>query len=518
MKPGRDTVVIAAGIAVVVFAAIRLYSEFNRRIGSETSRAVGTITYRYRVAQRRHSSPVVWENVEQRDTVFNRDTIRTDNLSEAIVTLGDGTKIELDPESMIVLKIDEESQEIEFLNGSIVVNPGTAGDRLRINNSGRIISDLSGRLRAAILGESMEITGSPAFLDFQGNRRHLQAGLITRVQGKSLNLFTAEISLKFPDDNERYFTDSASRDVNFRWERPDQSVSTIEIADDREFQKIRFRDKISDRTTTISLTEAIYYWRILDENGRFSEIRKFRIIQNPQLTVISPEDGRSFNSDSGNPEIYFSWNVPALSVKYRLEVSRDREFKAHVVDTNVFRNGITQSFQPGEYFWRLSAQGAFPEAVSRSPVMAFIVKPPPGTTTAPENKTGSENRETAASENSTIIPAVENLQLIFPEPGAVIDMSQRDSIPFRWKKMDGNIRYFFKLYNVTAGRILVAQTTTERTDFSFADLSKLDTGRFAWSVEASGEDGRDISRAEGEFSIVLTEQLEKPEFNIKENH
>lgn len=83
--------------------------------------AVGNITFKYRTAQRKFSDHMIWQDVEQDFPIFNQDSVRTDELSEAIVTLKSGTKFELDPRSMIVIHLKEGDELLKLEEGSVKI-------------------------------------------------------------------------------------------------------------------------------------------------------------------------------------------------------------------------------------------------------------------------------------------------------------------------------------------------------------------------------------------------------------
>ncbi len=62
---------------------------------------------------------MIRQDVEQNFPIFNQDSVRTDELSEAIVTLKSGTKFELDPRSMIVIHLKEGDELLKLEEGSV---------------------------------------------------------------------------------------------------------------------------------------------------------------------------------------------------------------------------------------------------------------------------------------------------------------------------------------------------------------------------------------------------------------
>ncbi len=93
---------------------------------------IGTLTYKKYKAQRKFDSQVVWGEIEASSVITNRDTIRTAELSDAIVTLKDGTKIELAENSMVYLDFSDKDINVNFAYGSISANKA-GGDKNNLN-------------------------------------------------------------------------------------------------------------------------------------------------------------------------------------------------------------------------------------------------------------------------------------------------------------------------------------------------------------------------------------------------
>ena len=98
--------------SILAACSYYLYLDFNAKPGLRGAEKQGFITFKYKVAQRKFPSRMIWEDVEQMLPIYNKDSIRTDVLSEAIVTLNNGVKIELDPDSMFVLNIHDKTVDV----------------------------------------------------------------------------------------------------------------------------------------------------------------------------------------------------------------------------------------------------------------------------------------------------------------------------------------------------------------------------------------------------------------------
>src|SRR4030042_2611749 len=92
----RGDPVVGFSFIIISVCSALLYADFTHKIEAGGAKQIGTVTYKREVAQRKYVSQVVWEDVEQNTPVYNNDSIRTADLSEAIVNLSDGTRINID--------------------------------------------------------------------------------------------------------------------------------------------------------------------------------------------------------------------------------------------------------------------------------------------------------------------------------------------------------------------------------------------------------------------------------------
>jgi hypothetical protein len=104
----------------VVFMYI-FYADINKKTGIGTREIIGDVTFKYNKIQRKFDNEVVWEDLDSNSPLSNRDSVRSDKSSQATLMLKDGTEIQMDEDSMVILEINEKVQKINFTKGSINV-------------------------------------------------------------------------------------------------------------------------------------------------------------------------------------------------------------------------------------------------------------------------------------------------------------------------------------------------------------------------------------------------------------
>ena len=312
MLSKKDIFTVLGATAVLGFCGWQLYQDFYYMVYSNPADSVGEISYRYRIAQRRSSQSVVWENVDQGSKVYNYNFVRTDAHSEAIIILKDKTKIELDPDSMIVLEVKPGKAIVKFERGSILVrrfNSGSSetltvqtGDRkvLLTRGDARLIRGKEKRLEVAALKGGVVLKDAKGEQEVKPGRRALMEG------GRKRFIGSGDILLA-PADNFRRFSDSGRESVKFSWEP--RKGALFQLARTRTFNKIHMQRK-ADSGVQLDLKEGIYYWRVLfKENGQpqHSIARKLRIINKPPLVLKAPLSGEVFHKKNTAPLVSFVW-------------------------------------------------------------------------------------------------------------------------------------------------------------------------------------------------------------------
>lgn len=484
----------AAGI---LYAGASFVFEMSGR-SAGTGEQVGSISYRYRVAQKRSTNRVVWEDVEQQDTIFNRDSVRTDEKSEAIITLKNGARLELDPQSMIVLNYEDGETTVQVESGSVLLRDVKQGMRLMGPAAiGPGFVEPRADTRLTIEGDSARISGEFE-INVNGSRSEGRSVLLNRGGLREVRREDKAVS---PEDNARFFADEPETAVVFEWKTPPDS---IELAEDRFFEK-RLTPLPGNGKASRTFGEGVYYWRPL--GAPLADVRKFRVIRRPLVQLLRPGGGESI-SLSSSPFAVFTWTESRLAQSYTLQISKDRSFAPLVAEKSILRNGISLSLPAGTYFWRVEARGSLNGSNRLSDVASFTIiddRVPAAVPTqevedkAP-NVSGPGSDAPAALRKEKPVP-------LFPAGGQVVDMSQAEQIIFSWKPSAGAAGYRLDL--LRGGQVVYSGQSSEAR-LVLSDLSVLDVGDFAWRVSARYPDGSEEVSASAVFKIFLASQPDRP--------
>jgi hypothetical protein len=169
------------------FWSVRLFwADLNTTLSKLREVPVGTVTFKQRTAQRRFSDRVIWDRLRRTSPVYNGDTIRLADLSEAVITFRGEERLELLENTLVqIFYSEDEGIIVDIAGGNLtiegrgVINSGNS--RARIEGETSVRADGEGfEIRAeegsAVItgggGETWKLdTGSALAFTLEGNPR-----------------------------------------------------------------------------------------------------------------------------------------------------------------------------------------------------------------------------------------------------------------------------------------------------------------------------------------------------------
>lgn len=385
----NDRIILGISFAVLFFASVGLYFDLNRSVGSGSGKKIGVLRIKNNIAQRKFDEQVIWENLENEIPLFNNDSIRTGELSAATIVLNDETQIELDESSMIVLSIDEDNMNIDFVSGSIQAKKskdaeGSTEAELTITSKDKTIKidDSDIQLNK---GDKEELVvnvkrGQASIKTKDGKEQNINENERASLNNEG-KIEIKKISLlpQSPASGSSIFSQGRTQAVNFSWNKLENNQGVLlEISNRRSFGSSKIKRQVNQNTFSTSLEAGIYYWRISALNQQtkkreFSEIRKFSILQNSPMQLHSPGPGSNFNYVNEPPSISFSWSNNALASGYTLLVAKNRNLTDPVYNSTISNTGISIKLPEGKYFWKVVTKSNLTGASSSSPVSNLVI-------------------------------------------------------------------------------------------------------------------------------------------------
>lgn len=415
-----DRLVPAAGAVIILIFSLLLYLDMRGGRGGTRTEEIGTITFKRQTAQRKYAEQVVWDDLAQSVPVYNYDTIRTADMSEAVIRLKDGTEIALNENSMVLLVMSTDDASVEFMRGSIAASRDETGRKLNISAGGAVVSMAEGALNLSRgRGEGLDVTlnkGSALVKTGEGEQR--VTGDQRVVVAGDVRVFDIKIRLASPAPNEYFFTPAGNAAVAFSWEPAlREGQAWLETAADPSFAALTLTRAVAGNSATFTLPEGIAYWRVRTRDlasGRIelSEARRLVVLKSDPLAQIAPADGAVIRYTVKTPIILFRWSESSAGGVSTLSVYRDAELTDRIKSVGVNGSSVAlDDLGAGTYFWRVER-----------------------TITAGgkrHTETGTARRVVVERSDTPVAP-----ELVYPAEGASINRLalERESAPFTWKK------------------------------------------------------------------------------------
>ena len=341
-------------MAVIAASSYGLYRELTALIKKSADDAIGILVLKKRTAVRKYADYVIWEDIGNNTPVFNYDSIRTYPESAAYIRLNDGSEINLSENTMIVLATDDFGVRINFDRGTISARSGKSGSSIRLNTRDTSVAMNKGELSVKKDETIMDINifSGNAVVASGGKENLIDVNSALRIADGKTEIKKVKIKTEEPVNDARFITSSARASIRFVWKSDSGSKHTVEIASDRQFQKIIKKESVHGSTYRAGLQPGDYYWRV--GTGRdYSPVKKFTLLKDSSFRYIYPVGDEKVNVTSGDP-VSFRWSRSRAEAAYEFEIFSDAELKSSVLKKTLSLNLLSlDNLTSGNFWWRV---------------------------------------------------------------------------------------------------------------------------------------------------------------------
>ncbi|HSV95504.1 MAG TPA: FecR domain-containing protein [Spirochaetota bacterium] len=415
-----NVLVPAAGAVIIAVFSLLLYLDMRGGKGVAHNEEIGTITFKRQTAQRKYASQVVWDDLAQNIPVYNYDSIRTSDMSEAVIKLKDGTEIALNENSMILLAMTKDDVSVDFTRGSIAANRDNADKKLNITAGGAVVALGEGALNLSRgRGEGLDLTLNRGSARVKLGESEKDVATDQRiVVADDVRVFNLTIRLSSPGPNEYFFTPAGKATIAFSWEPAlGAGQAWLETAADQSFASITGARPVAGKAATLALPEGISYWRVRTADratGKIevSESRRLVLLKREPLVPITPSDGAVVRYTLNAPIILFRWSENAAGGMSTLSVFRDAKMENQIKSVSIAGTSIAvDDLALGTYFWRVE------RTISAGGKQI--------------KDTGALRRLVVERSDTPVAP-----ELVYPVEGAAVNRLalEREAAAFTWKK------------------------------------------------------------------------------------
>ncbi|MDZ4725366.1 MAG: FecR family protein [Leptospira sp.] len=368
----RDYRVLLLLILIIITFTSLFYIDINRKIDIGDREVIGTIHFKNNIVQRKLEDQVVWETLENNSPLTNKDTIRSEAFSDAIIRLKDGTEINIDENSMFNLDLSGEKPSLEFSQGSMQVKNGSSKDsNLVIKSHGSEIDVGSGDLKIekdAKKDLSLFVENGSSKITHNGKQVDVESGKkASLVEGSEVTVKKIPVKLKGPISQKLFLIEGNEANVPFEWDLdPGFNESQIEVSRSPQFKLQLLKQEVSGSKYRSSFKEGTYYWRVQakdPKSGKWesSDTGKFFVARDEPLRLDNPSNNTEFGFVSEPPLINFSWPKISTARGYHFELSNSAQFTNKLKAVETEANTVSfDDLKEGTYHWRVTAYSSFP--------------------------------------------------------------------------------------------------------------------------------------------------------------
>lgn len=271
----------------------------------------------------KRAAQIAWQDAKKDMVLYNRDAIQTFRKSSAMLSFGSGNSLELDENSLIIIRqldqdpfLNENRSVVVLMDGQLtgqisrnerdsfnleVIAPGAVARVLSKEDSAQ-----PARFRMAVNPDEssiLTVLEGTADLVIEGESLQVGANQIVKVEpGKQPVYLTPPPGppmLRLPLNGETFTFRDVPPILSFEWEG-NRGVTAFHyvVATDPDFESVVYEGRTgNNRFSHGNLKPGDYFWKVSsirsDQEGRFGDTMRFALIQDlkpPPLTVDYPEN------------------------------------------------------------------------------------------------------------------------------------------------------------------------------------------------------------------------------------
>ena len=483
-----------------------------------TAPAIGKVTQRLREVRRRAEGALVWNDARTQEPVYARDVIYVGPDSSAVVTLDDGSQIDIDQASLVVIGQGAAEAvesvgpvEVQVVHGAAT---GRAGARHMALRSGEV----SARLGAgtAVGMRVREGTGTEVAVKRGKATLATAAGSVTLAEGEARGIADGraavalpepEIRLLAPASDARFLSRGSDAALELMWESaPGRGSYAVDVAKDTEFKQVVERKRVERPGVSIKgLAEGVFYWRVERSAKKAtsrSETRRVVVIRDEPPVIFRPR-GEGLIDLSDRPVLSLAWSEVSGVTGYRVELARGLSFatplySVRTAAASLLLRADEVKLEEGRHCLRVKVDdpGRPETAWSQAVCFRLVTRP---VLRAPELY--DPLREGGGPKSEDKAPAH---GFLFWMIGSVAQAAEPAAKPIvlRWERLSGAVGYVIE---VASDREFTQIVVSDRTTDNFYRFAPPSRRQYLWRVRGVDADGR-----EGKVSVPKTVGVEVP--------
>lgn len=293
---GGDLLISGLGLVGLVVVLFFVFSGLEPRAAQRTDApVVGQTEYVASIARRRTVGTMVWNDLQRGREVFEGDAVFVGPSSATTIRMADGSILEVDENTLVVVTAGEGDTTIDVKEGSVgghgpMVVRGAAGSvTFREGTRGRVLVSPNGDTRVQISEGVADLSAG------DGSANEMSAGQMIDVDGDGVGeLIRMDIQLTEPSAGKVVFIPAEEASVDFGWVTSEsEGKFTMEVAFDPRFERLAGRVAGKAMEASQALSPGVYYWRV-SRGDSISETRRVTVFHDEPPVLYRPRADQEY--------------------------------------------------------------------------------------------------------------------------------------------------------------------------------------------------------------------------------
>ncbi len=315
--------------------------------------------------QRRPATRLLWQEVNDGEPLYDGEAIRSAANSEVRIIFAESDRyLDLEPESLIVIKKSKNEIALDLMEGSLFVNAQntaneSAGPSLVLNSE----------------KGTVDLTGATASLSKSSGKVDVQV-IEGKAQIKSSSGEVKDLSKNNSDENEKikalqilapkigktiFINAEQKASTTFKWEKISEgNTAKLFIGKSRkDLKEIAQSKNTTELSTNLDLGK--YFWKIAIFNDK-TLVAESGTYRSEVVARFAPAISSPLEIDSqtleliNNPKLNFAWTGSNESKLFSLQIWEDADLKTKFFEQTTQDTKIEVPFKrAGTYYWTVSA-------------------------------------------------------------------------------------------------------------------------------------------------------------------
>lgn len=356
-------------ISIAAGSIYFFWKDVNKTTVRKDGKQIATITFKYKIAQRKFNDRVVWERLQNNSPLYNGDTVRTADLAQASIHFFNDIDIDVSENTMLQIFLNEDGKlNVSVDDGNVELDTSAANSGIMVEMKGGVKVDvesgskmLASSTTSGNNGTIQVISGKASVKNEAGNVQPVKKGESVKVEeGGKISKKPVTVTSIPAVHKIIQFEEKKPSQVQLEWSVPEEKeeetviIKTSKTKDFESVDKVLTVKKIT--SAVIPAEHGVTYWRVYtqeDENS-FAE-GKITVDNVEKVQALAPQNGEKFMYRGVRPSVNFAWNGNDFVSKYKLEVAKDSSFKNVVLKEEIESKSYSLSgLEDGDYYWRIS--------------------------------------------------------------------------------------------------------------------------------------------------------------------